>query len=88
MLSGRVAFDTILEAIVSELAVESGAADLERPRHLRHPSPIMLERESNELAFEIGERCHFAPGIEEAVRNGLPRFTLAPRPNGIDVNRG
>src|SRR6478609_5444748 len=85
---GRVAFDTILGGVVAELAVESGAADLERPRHFRHPSAVMLERESNELAFEIGQRCHFAPGIEEAVRDRVPRFALPSRPNGIDVNRG
>ena len=43
-----------------ELAVERRAADLQPPRHLRHLSAIMRDREADDFVLHLLQRPHFA----------------------------
>src|SRR5215813_8168588 len=48
-----------------ELAVERRAADAQPPRHLRHLSAIMRDRESDGLGLDLLERAYVAGGVGE-----------------------
>src|SRR4030095_2157304 len=53
-----------------ELSVERRTADLEPARHLRHLAPIVGDRETDDLGFDLLDRPYLAIGPQQGKTHG------------------
>src|SRR5262245_66188127 len=82
---GSVALYSIVQAVFPELAVERGTADSQGSGDPRHTAAMVFQGKGDELPLDVGKGGDSPIGIEEPVRNCLPRFSCS-RGSGSGVD--